>query len=157
MRAPTPQPEDKRKTNKDHAPKLKGTDLKNVKKNGLLFLICATKLLAGSGPNNARPHKTQPRKSETQSNTAEEKVGLKLRETFDFQIITRTLKKSPRIRVLIESSQPGNSNVCNVCRDFTAARCVQQTDQRHMVLADSQKVRVTLKDTCMGRHIAIDA
>ena len=74
--------------------------------------------LAESGPNNVSRrdgdglaeagHKALLRRGETPSNTAREKDGSKLRETF-VSTYHETLQTFPRIRELMESSQPGNN------------------------------------------------
>ena len=60
-------------------------------------------------------HKTRPRKGETPSNMTRERMASKLRETL-IQTITRLLKRFPRIRELMKSSQPENKTLLRVSR-----------------------------------------
>ena len=60
-------------------------------------------------------HQTRPRRGETPSNTTRERMAQKLRETL-IQNITRLLKRFPRIRELMESSQPEDKTLLRVSR-----------------------------------------
>ena len=102
------------------------TGLKECHKTRLHFSICATMLLAGSGPTVSLAetvnhglaeagHQTRPRRGETPSNTAREKVGSKLRETL-IQKITRLLKSFHGFASSLESSQPENKTSLRVSR-----------------------------------------
>ena len=90
-------------------------------------------------------HQTRPRRGETPSNTAREKVGSKLRETL-IQNITRLLK---RFHGFASSWSLLNQRTkrCCVCRDFTAARCDNKATKCKWLGRVSKIARATLKTT----------
>ena len=116
-------------------------------------------------------HKTRPRRGETPSNTAREKVGSTLRETM-IQNITRLLNCFHGFATSWSLLNQRTKRCC-VCRDFTAARCDNKATKCTRPGRVSKIARVTLKITQHEiprksprtraetnrerRHIAIDA
>ena len=98
MRAQTPQPREGRKTNKDHACKLKAKDWKNVTK-----LDYTSRFVQ------------QCFSRELDQTTSLAETSRHIDSTYH-----ETLKSFPRIREHIQSSQPENKTLLRVA---TAARC----------------------------------
>ena len=89
-------------------------------------------------------HQTRPRRGETPSNTAREKIGSRLRETL-IQNITRLLK---RFHGFVSSWSLLNQRTkrCCLCRDFTAARCDNKATKRTWLGRVSKNSTCHVKD-----------
>ena len=122
-----------RKNKQDHACKLKAMDGKNVTK-----LDYTSRFVKQCFSRARRDGEPRPRRGGTQNtasqrrNTKRHSKGkgwLKTSRNIDSQY-HETLKTFPRIRELMESSQPENKR-CWASRDFPAARCDNKQPNVH--------------------------
>ena len=153
MCAQTPQARDRGKTKKDHACKL----IERMSQNLIHFSICATMLLAGSGPNNIsrRDGEPRPRRGGTQKHGLAEAKHPATQQGKGWLRTSRNIDSKYHETLFFRfhgfasswSLLNQRTKRCCVCRDFTAACCNNKATKGTWLGRVSNTARVTLKIT----------